>query len=149
MVSANAALAAKIVATAMQASFTRAPFRHAAGVRAELGRGASMTRGVCRPPRLHQLGLCMRRRAIAYALLSAALFGASTPFAKLLVGSVAPLALAGLLYLGSGLGLSACPEVRKSKATKLPTRDLPWLAAAIVAGGIVGPALLMYGLART
>src|SRR5260221_8291838 len=91
----------------------------------------------------------MRHRAIAYALLSAALFGASTPLAKLLVGSVAPLALAGLLYLGSGLGLSIWLAVRKSKATKLPARDLPWLAAAIVAGGIVGPALLMYGLART
>ncbi len=91
----------------------------------------------------------MRHRAIAYALLSAALFGASTPLAKLLVGSIAPLALAGLLYLGSGLGLSVWLAVRKSKATKLPARDLPWLAAAIVAGGIVGPALLMYGLART
>src|SRR3989442_15845120 len=120
-----------------------------AGVRAELGRGASLTRGVCRHPRLHQLALCMRRRAIAYALLSAALFGASTPFAKLLVGSVAPLALAGLLYLGSGLGLAAWLAVRRSKTATPPLRDLPWLAPAILAGGIVGPALLMYGLART
>ena len=48
----------------------------------------------------------MRRRAIAYALLSAALFGASTPLAKIFVGSISPLALAGLLYLGSGLGLT-------------------------------------------
>lgn len=91
----------------------------------------------------------MRRRAIAYALLSAALFGASTPFAKLLVGSVAPLALAGLLYLGSGLGLALWLAVRRPRSVKLPLRDLPWLGAAIVAGGIVGPALLMYGLART
>jgi drug/metabolite transporter (DMT)-like permease len=93
----------------------------------------------------------MRRRAIAYALLSAALFGASTPFAKLLVGSVAPLALAGLLYLGSGIGLAAWLVVRPSsgKPVNLPLRDLPWLGAAIVAGGIIGPALLMYGLART
>ena len=91
----------------------------------------------------------MRRRAIAYALLSAALFGASTPFAKLLVGSVAPLALAGLLYLGSGLGLAAWLAMRRPKTIKLPLRDLPWLVAAIAAGGIVGPALLMYGLART
>jgi drug/metabolite transporter (DMT)-like permease len=91
----------------------------------------------------------MRRRAIAYALLSAALFGASTPFAKLLVGTVPPLALAGLLYLGSGIGLAAWLALRRSKTTKPPLRDLPWLAAAIVAGGIAGPALLMYGLART
>src|SRR6266850_4384176 len=92
----------------------------------------------------------MRRRAIAYALLSAALFGASTPLAKLLVGTVPPLALAGLLYLGSGLGLASWFAVRRpGRSTNLSLRDLPWLGAAIMAGGIIGPALLMYGLART
>src|SRR6266404_5836434 len=90
----------------------------------------------------------MRRRAIAYALLSAALFGASTPLAKIFVGSVPPLALAGLLYLGSGVGLAAWLLLRRP-AMALAVRDVPWLAAAIVAGGIVGPALLMYGLAPT
>jgi drug/metabolite transporter (DMT)-like permease len=90
----------------------------------------------------------MRRRAIAYALLSAALFGASTPFAKLLVGSIPPLALAGLLYLGSGVGLAAWFALRR-RSPNLSLRDLPWLAAGIVLGGIIGPALLMYGLART
>jgi drug/metabolite transporter (DMT)-like permease len=90
----------------------------------------------------------MRRRAIAYGSLSALLFGASTPFAKLLVGTVPPLALAGLLYLGSGIGLAAWFLVRRT-SLNLPARDLPWLGAAILAGGIVGPALLMHGLART
>src|SRR5919197_3168389 len=90
----------------------------------------------------------MRRRAIAYALLSAALFGASTPLAKLFVGSVSPLALAGVLYLGSGLGLTAWLLLRRP-AWSLAARDVPWLAGAIIAGGVVGPALLMYGLART
>jgi len=90
----------------------------------------------------------MRRRAIAYASLSAALFGASTPLAKLLVGSMAPLALAGLLYLGSGIGLAVWFAVRR-KPLNAAARDLPWLAAAIVCGGIAGPALLMLGLART
>src|SRR5919201_522572 len=90
----------------------------------------------------------MRRRAIAYALLSAALFGASTPLAKIFVGSISPLALAGLLYLGSGLGLTAWLLLRRP-AWSLAARDVPWLAGAIVAGGIAGPALLMYGLART
>lgn len=90
----------------------------------------------------------MRRRAIAYASLSAALFGASTPFAKLLVGSMHPLALAGILYLGSGIGLAAWFALRKSPIN-LQWRDTPWLGLAIVAGGIVGPALLMQGLVRT
>jgi len=90
----------------------------------------------------------MHRAAIAYALASAALFGASTPFAKLLLGEVAPLLLAGLLYLGSGAGLLAWSLVRKTSSS-LSRSDLPWLAGAIAAGGVVGPALLMYGLTRT
>jgi len=93
----------------------------------------------------------MNRAAIAYALASAALFGASTPLAKLLVGEVAPLALAGLLYLGSGVGLLAWFLLRRTteRAASLSKADLPWLAGAIAAGGIAGPALLMYGLTRT
>ena len=92
----------------------------------------------------------MRRRAIAYALLSSALFGASTPLAKIFIGAMPPLALAGLLYLGSALGLGIWLALRRPiGAPPLAANDVPWLAGAIVAGGIVGPALLMYGLART
>ena len=91
----------------------------------------------------------MHRGAIAYALASAALFGASTPLAKLLVGEIAPLLLAGLLYLGSGIGLLAWFFLRSTeRATSLGKADLPWLAGAIAAGGVAGPALLMYGLTR-
>lgn len=97
----------------------------------------------------------MRRRAILYALLSAALFGASTPLAKLLVGAVTPLALAGLLYLGSGIGLCLWLAARKlargrpADGGSLSRHDVPWLAGAIMAGGVVAPALLMYGLRGT
>jgi drug/metabolite transporter (DMT)-like permease len=93
----------------------------------------------------------MNRAAIAYALASAALFGASTPLAKLLVGEIAPLLLAGLLYLGSGIGLLVWFSLRGSteRATSLGKADLPWLAGAIAAGGVAGPALLMYGLTRS
>ena len=91
----------------------------------------------------------MRRSAIGYALASAALFGASTPLAKLLVGEVSPPMLAGLLYLGSGLGLFAWRTVRPERPASLSRRELPWLASAIAAGGVVAPALLMYGLARS
>jgi drug/metabolite transporter (DMT)-like permease len=90
----------------------------------------------------------MRRRAIAFALLSAALFGASTPLAKLLLGSTSPLLLAGLLYLGAGIGLGAWLALRRG-FRPVAGGDLPWLAGAIIAGGIAGPALLMFGLART
>ena len=52
-------------------------------------------------------------KGVALALLAAALFGAGTPFAKLLAGSVPPVMLAGLLYLGSGCGLAVCYLLRR------------------------------------
>ncbi|HEX6977968.1 MAG TPA: DMT family transporter [Alphaproteobacteria bacterium] len=90
----------------------------------------------------------------ALALLSAALFGASTPFAKLLVGSVEPWLLAGLLYLGSGLGLAVAQLARHAigiAPAEAPLRraDLPWLALVVLFGGMMGPVLLMIGLTRT
>lgn len=96
-------------------------------------------------------------RGVGFALLAALLFGASTPAAKGLLGNAAPQLLAGLLYAGSGLGLFAVWIVRRVRATErdasaeaaLPRADLPWLAGAIVAGGVLAPVLLMLGLART
>jgi drug/metabolite transporter (DMT)-like permease len=90
---------------------------------------------------------------VSFALLSAILFGASTPVAKTLLGSVDPWLLAGLLYLGAGIGLCAVQVARGALGlppAEAPLRrsDLPWLAATIVAGGLVGPVLLMLGLAR-
>ena len=84
----------------------------------------------------------MQRAAIVYALASAALFAASTPLAKLLVGGVQPLLLAGLLYLGSGSGRWSGSWWRKrgTRVANLSRGDLPWLAGAIAAGGIAGPA---------
>jgi drug/metabolite transporter (DMT)-like permease len=90
----------------------------------------------------------MRRRAIAYALLSAALFGASTPLAKLLLGSASPWLLAALLYLGSGLGLLLARRLMRATRAIVPRNERWWLAGAIVAGGIVAPVLLLYGLVR-
>lgn len=94
-------------------------------------------------------------RGIIYALLAAALFGASTPFAKVLIDNIAPVLLAGLLYLGSGLGLLAVWGLRRlrsadaNRQAHLTRRDLPWLAGAILTGGVLGPCLLMLGLATT
>ena len=95
----------------------------------------------------------MNRTAVLYALLSAALFGASTPAAKLLVGSIHPVTLAGLLYCGAGVGLAVLrrimPSITGAPEVAVSRGDLPWLAGAIGAGGILGPLLLMIGLART
>jgi len=66
-----------------------------------------------------------------------------------------PLLLAGLFYLGSGLGLGALLLARSLRAPqvaremRIPRRELPWLLGAILFGGALGPALLMWGLAQT
>jgi drug/metabolite transporter (DMT)-like permease len=95
-------------------------------------------------------------KGVFYALLAATLFGASTPFAKILVGQIAPIMLAGLLYFGSGLGLltwfclrSMTQRGQRATHARLPATDLPWLGGATLSGGIVGPMLLMFGLTLT
>ncbi|MCA6216000.1 EamA family transporter [Ideonella sp. B7] len=97
----------------------------------------------------------MSLRSASPALAAALLFGASTPLAKLLVGDVSPLLLAGLLYLGSGLGLAGLLLLRLARdpATwaqlRIPRGEQPWLLGAIFFGGVLGPALLMGGLTHT
>jgi drug/metabolite transporter (DMT)-like permease len=81
-------------------------------------------------------------------LAAALLFGAGTPFAKLLLGSVNPWMLAGVLYLGSGLGLALLRLATRRKTSGIARNELPWLAGAIALGGVAAPLLLMWGLAR-
>jgi drug/metabolite transporter (DMT)-like permease len=90
-------------------------------------------------------------RGIWAAIGSAALFGLSTPLAKTLAGEIPPLLLAGLLYAGSGLGLSvvlAARTMSQGRASIIRPRgaDLAWLLCAIAVGGALAPYLLMYGL---
>ena len=82
------------------------------------------------------------------AIAAAVLFGAGTPFAKLLLGSVTPWMLAGLLYLGSGIGLGLYRLVRRSPRVRLARHEWAPLAGAIGFGGVLGPVLLMFGLAN-
>lgn len=96
-----------------------------------------------------------KRKGVAFALLAALLFGLSTPLAKQVSPLVKPVLLAGLLYLGSGVGLGAFSLVqslrrnRSSREAPLKRVDVPWLAGAIITGGVIGPLLLMWGLSRT
>lgn len=100
-----------------------------------------------------EMGGCMDKRPLFCIIFSAALFGISTPIAKLLVEDIPPLALAGLLYLGAFLGLFTYTIIRRmhspghdEREPPLEAGDLSWLAGAILAGGIIAPVALMYGL---
>jgi len=86
------------------------------------------------------------RKGGLLAIAAAALFGASTPAAKAVVSGIDPLMLAGLLYLGSGIGLTIFRIASGQAGWMFKRADLPWLAAAVVFGGMAGPALLMLGL---
>ena len=90
------------------------------------------------------------KRGVTYALAAALLFGMGTPLAKMLLANVNPLMLAALLYLGSGLGLAIARAVqyknRPERAVLPQGAQWLWLGGAVLAGGIVGPVLLMLGL---
>lgn len=94
-------------------------------------------------------------RAVLLVLLAAVLFGASAPLAKLLLGNFDPIFLAACLYLGSGAGAWLLFSLQRSRKTvqsteaSLTRSDLPWLAGAVAAGGVIAPILLMLGLAQT
>lgn len=96
----------------------------------------------------------MKKIGILQALFAAALFGVSVPLAQALLHSASPVLLAGLLYLGSGLGLMLWRTAMRA-LKRVPTeasltrRDWPWLAGAVGFGGIAGPVLLMFGLMQT
>jgi drug/metabolite transporter (DMT)-like permease len=81
------------------------------------------------------------------ALGAALLFGAATPLAKLLLGAMDPWLLAGLLYLGSGVGLTLYRLLRRAPPVHLAPGEWAWLAGAILAGGVAAPVILMVGLA--
>lgn len=89
--------------------------------------------------------------SVLYALAAAALFGASTPLAKLLGVDTPPILLAGLLYLGSGVGLTLVRLVRDHgwQRPELSSGEWPWLLGAIFFGGVLAPIALMFGLTRT
>jgi len=97
----------------------------------------------------------MRRIAIspsvAAALAAASLFGASTPLAKALLRDLSPVLLAGLLYLGSGVGLGLIRITRDRgwRAPPMARKEWLWLLLAIGFGGVLGPLALMLGLTRT
>ena len=87
---------------------------------------------------------------ILIALLSAVLFGASTPIGKILLDSLPPFQLAGLLYLGAAIGVLPFLIRRRTtrKVHRIGKRNFVRLVGAISFGGVVGPVLLLFGLQK-
>ena len=86
--------------------------------------------------------------SVGIALVSALLFGASTPLSKLLLDQVSPFQLAGLLYLGAALGVSPFAVRRRvlQRLVHLDRGNALRLVGAVVLGGMAGPVLLLLGL---
>lgn len=93
----------------------------------------------------------METSGLGYALAAAALFGASTPAAKLLLREVSPLMLSALLYLGAATGLSAYRffTVSESREAQITRGDIAPLSGIIFFGGILGPIPMLFGLQRS
>lgn len=94
-----------------------------------------------------------RAGAILQALVAALLFGASAPLAKLLLGEIPPIALAGLLYLGSGMGVLVVKFVQRlngsANQSGITRPEWKWLLGAVVAGGVAAPIVQLFGLQQT
>lgn len=85
---------------------------------------------------------------ILAALGSAILFGSSTPLGKLLLETLPPFQLAGLLYLGAALGVLPFSLSRSQAPFPASPKNLFRLAGAILFGGVLGPVLLLMGLEK-
>lgn len=90
----------------------------------------------------------MHRQGVLRCLVAAVLFGASAPAASELAGDMNFLILAGLLYIGAGLAVTPHTIANPPDRAAIG-RDWKPAAVAVIAGGAIGPALLVAGLART
>ncbi len=94
-------------------------------------------------------------KPVLQVFFAAILFGASAPISKSLLGSIDPIPLAALLYIGSGIGSWISLLIRKGnrknddREARLSRPDIPWLIGAILAGGVAAPILLLLGLNQT
>ena len=90
---------------------------------------------------------------IFFAILAAALYALNSPLSKILLDYMPPTLMAGFLYLGAGIGMSAIALIRKAKGTRmqeaaLTKAELPDTLAMILLD-IAAPIFLLIGLSHT
>lgn len=95
-------------------------------------------------------------RGVCYILAAAFFFGSAAPLTKLLLARIAPVSLASLLYVGSGLFFALFWLVRRAFFTDKHTReapverrDLPWIAGSVLSGSVLATLILMVSLQYT
>lgn len=89
-----------------------------------------------------------RTTGILSVFFAAIFFGLMTPLCKILLSNINPVLLAGLCYLGSGIGLFLFRFIRRLNKVTLTSKEYFWLGWSILMGGIIAPVLLMYGLSH-
>ena len=93
------------------------------------------------------------KHGIFLAVLAAGLYALSSPFSKLLLQFMPSTLMAGFLYLGAGLGMTALAFGRKAVGrpeaeARLTRKELPYTIAMIVLD-IAAPISLLFGLTMT
>ncbi len=93
------------------------------------------------------------KKGIFLAILAAALYAVNSPLSKLLLTYLPPTVMAGLLYLGAGLGMAIVALIKKKSnnpvnESKLTKKELPYTIAMILLD-IGAPIFLMLGLSKT
>ncbi len=89
--------------------------------------------------------------AVVFALLAAVFYAINMPCSKILLSRIGPTVLAGLLYIGAGIGTTIIYLSKRSGIgadEKLSSADLPYTVAMVVLD-IAAPVLLMFGLKIT
>lgn len=94
-----------------------------------------------------------KKLATIYAILAAALYAVNIPVSKLLLDHAGATVMAGLLYLGAGIGLLLYGSIERlitsgKRQERLTKKELPY-TIAMVALDIIAPILLMLGISRT
>lgn len=93
------------------------------------------------------------KKGIILSIIAAALYAINSPFSKLLLEYIPSTLMAGLLYLGAGIGMTIIAFLQKisghsRKEEKLAKAELPYTIAMIVLD-IAAPVCLLLGLSLT